>query len=77
MPNGEHHPLLWEPYKKETPHREGSGFMPATGRDVVVLPTKKGGTADLAGNINYETGKVHSSMEAVKTEQVKLRCIGA
>ena len=33
--------------------------MPATGRDVVVLPPKKGGTAGLAGNINYETGEVH------------------
>jgi len=34
--------------------------MPATGRDVVVLPTKKGGTAGLASNINNETGEVHN-----------------
>jgi 2-phospho-L-lactate guanylyltransferase (CobY/MobA/RfbA family) len=33
--------------------------MPATGRDVVVLPPKKGGTAGLLRNINYETGEVH------------------
>ncbi|MAO18353.1 MAG: hypothetical protein CMH44_16025 [Muricauda sp.] len=44
--------------KKKPLRGEGSGFMPATGRDVVVLPPKKGGTAGLARNINYETGEV-------------------
>ena len=66
MLNGVQHPLLWKPYKKETPLKEGSGFMPATGRDVVVLPPKKGGTAGLASNINYETREVQISMEAVR-----------
>jgi hypothetical protein len=38
--------------------------MPAAGRDVVVLPPKKAGTAGLARNINDETGEVHMAMEA-------------
>lgn len=68
MQTGVRHPLLWEPYKKETPSSEGSGFMPATGRDAVVLPTKKGGTAGSVGKINNETGEVHIPWKQHRTK---------
>jgi len=45
--------------------------MPATERDVVVLPPKKGGTAGLARNINYETGEIHISMEAAQNKRLR------
>jgi hypothetical protein len=41
--------------------------MPATGRDAVVLPPQKGGTAGLARNINIETGEVHLPWGQYKT----------
>ena len=61
---------------KKKPHLgEGTGFMPATGRDVVVLPPKKGGTAGLARKINYEIGEVHIPGKQYKTNNRSLTLI--
>lgn len=69
MPMGTQHPFLCKPYKKETPRRWDPGFMPATRRHVVVLPTKKGGgAAGSEGESGTGPREVHIPWERHKTK---------
>ncbi|WP_335965458.1 hypothetical protein [Galbibacter sp. PAP.153] len=58
---------MCKPYKKETPQQVGSGFMPATRRDVVVLLPKKRRAVSSRRKTKSGTREVHSPMEAAQS----------